>query len=107
MAYERVTLYGQPLVANRKVSYNRVDPAGARDLFIRIALVEGDWRTPHPFWEENRRLVEESRPLAKRARRTDVLVDDEGRIVFYDQRVGREGTSPRTFDGLWERGPAE
>src|SRR5581483_2764702 len=92
MAYERVTLYGQPLVTNRKVSYNRVDAAGARDLFVRLALVEGDWRTPHAFWEENRRLVEEIRSLAKRVRRTDVLVDDDVLIDFYDRRIGREVT---------------
>jgi ATP-dependent helicase HrpA len=103
MAYERVTLYGLPLVANRKVSYNRVDPAGARDLFIRLALVEGDWRTPHPFWEENRRLLDEIRSLAKRVRRTDVLVDDEVLIDFYDQRIGREVTSAHTFDAWWKR----
>ncbi|HKN37945.1 MAG TPA: ATP-dependent RNA helicase HrpA, partial [Acidimicrobiia bacterium] len=86
MAYERVTLYGLPVVTARKVSYNRVDPAAARDLFIRLALVEGDWRTPHPFWEENRRLVDEVRALATRVRRNDVLVDDEVLIDFYDQR---------------------
>src|SRR5437588_7837165 len=103
MAYERVTLYGLPLVTARRVSYTQVDPAGARDLFIRLALVEGDWRTPHPFWEEHRRLVDEIRSLAKRVRRTDVLVDDEVLIDFYDKRVGREVTSARTFDGWWKR----
>ena len=77
MAYERVTLYGLPVVTSRKVSYNKVDAAGARDLFIRLALVEGDWRTPHAFWTENRRLVDEVRGLARKVRRTDVLVDDE------------------------------
>ena len=103
MAYERVTLYGLPLVTNRKVSFNRVDAAAARDLFIRLALVEGDWRTPHPFWEENRRLVEEIRSLAKRVRRTDVLVDDDVLVDFYDKRVGREVTSARSFDAWWKR----
>jgi ATP-dependent helicase HrpA len=103
MAYERVTLYGLPVVTARRVSYNRVDPAGARDLFIRLALVEGDWRTPHPFWEENRRLVEEVRALATKVRRTDVLVDDEVLIDFYDKRIGPEVTSARTFDAWWKR----
>jgi ATP-dependent helicase HrpA len=102
MAYERVTLYGLPIVSSRRVSYNRVDPAAARDLFIRLALVEGDWRTPHPFWAENRRLVEEVRALATKVRRTDVLVDDEVLIDFYDKRIGREVTSARTFDAWWK-----
>jgi len=103
MAYERVTLYGLPVVTARRVSYNRVDAAAARDLFIRLALVEGDWRTPHPFWEENRRLVEEVRALATKVRRTDVLVDDEVLIDFYDKRIGPEVTSARTFDAWWKR----
>ncbi|HEV7861767.1 MAG TPA: ATP-dependent RNA helicase HrpA [Acidimicrobiia bacterium] len=103
MAYERVTLYGLPVVTARKVSYNRVDPAAARDLFIRLALVEGDWRTPHPFWAENRKLVEEVRGLATRVRRNDVLVDDEVLLDFYDQRVAPEVTSARTFDGWWKK----
>ena len=103
MAYERVTLYGLPVVSARKVSYTKVDPAAARDLFIRLALVEGDWRTPHPFWAENRKLVEEVRSLATRVRRTDVLVDDEVLIDFYDKRIGREVTSGRSFDAWWKR----
>ncbi len=107
MAYERVTLYGLPLVTARKVSYNRVDPAAARDLFVRLALVEGDWRTPHAFWEENRRLLEEVRALTRKVRRTDVLVDDEVLIDFYDRRIGREVTSARTFDAWWKRVRAE
>jgi ATP-dependent helicase HrpA len=107
MAYERVTLYGLPVVTARRVSYSRVDPAAARDLFIRLALVEGDWHAPHPVWEENRRLVEEIRSLAKRVRRTDVLVDDDVLIDFYDRRIGREVTSSRSFDGWWKRERAE
>jgi ATP-dependent helicase HrpA len=103
MAYERVTLYGLPVVTSRKVSYNKVDAAGARDLFIRLALVEGDWRTPHAFWTENRRLVDEVRALARKVRRTDVLVDEEVLIDFYDKRIGREVSSARTFDAWWKR----
>ncbi|MEW6474201.1 MAG: ATP-dependent RNA helicase HrpA [Actinomycetota bacterium] len=103
MAYERVTLYGLPIVSSRRVSYNRVDPSAARDLFIRMALVEGDWRTPHPFWAENRKLVEEVRALARKVRRTDVLVDDEVLIDFYDKRIGAEVTSARTFDAWWKK----
>jgi ATP-dependent helicase HrpA len=107
MAYERVTLYGLPVVTARRVSYSRVDAAASRDLFIRLALVEGDWRTPHAFWEENRRLVEEVRRLATKVRRTDVLVEDEILIDFYDKRIGREVTSARSFDAWWKKERAE
>jgi ATP-dependent helicase HrpA len=107
MAYERVTLYGLPLVTARRVSYSWVDPAASRDLFIRLALVEGDWHTPHAFWEENRRLVEEVRSLATKVRRTDVLVEDEILIDFYDKRIGREVTSARSFDAWWKKERAE
>jgi ATP-dependent helicase HrpA len=103
MAYERVTLYGLPLVTARRVSYSRVDPTASRDLFIRLGLVEGDWYTPYPFWEENRRLVEEVRALATKVRRSDVLVDDEVLVDFYDKRIGREVTSARSFDAWWKR----
>ena len=61
MAYEKVTLYGVPIVAPRKVNYGRIDPALSRELFIRHALVEGDWQTHHEFFADNRRLLERSR----------------------------------------------
>jgi ATP-dependent helicase HrpA len=102
MAYERVTLYGLPLVTARKVSYGRVDPAGARELFIRHALVEGDWRTNHRFVEHNRRLVEQVRALEARARRRDLLVDDEVLVDFYAARIPAEVTSARQFDSWWK-----
>src|SRR4030095_17175554 len=54
LAYERVTLYGLPLAANRKVNYSRVDPVLSRELFLRHALVEGDWETHHPFFHAKR-----------------------------------------------------
>ncbi len=102
MAYERVALYGLPIVTARKVSYGRVDRAGARDLFIRHALVEGEWRTHHRFVEHNRVLVEEVRALEARARRRDLLVDEEARFDFFDERVPTGATSARNFDRWWK-----
>jgi ATP-dependent helicase HrpA len=103
MAIERVTLYGIPLVVNRRVSYERVDPAAARDLFIRCALVEGDWvAAHHPFVAENARLVEEVRDLEDRVRRRDILVDDEARYAFYDRRLPATVTGARAFDRWWK-----
>ena len=103
LAYEKVTLYGVPIVADRKVNYGRVDPAVARELFIRNALVEGDWDTRHTFFHANRALVEEVEELEDRARRRDLLVDDETLFAFYDERVGPDVVSGRHFDSWWKK----
>ncbi|HEX2358002.1 MAG TPA: ATP-dependent RNA helicase HrpA [Micromonosporaceae bacterium] len=103
VALERVTLYGVPIVAGRKVSYGRIDPELSRELFIRHALVEGDWETRHPFFHENRALLSEVEDLEHRARRRDILVDDETLFEFYDRRVGEEVVSARHFDAWWKR----
>ena len=102
MAYERVLLYGVPLVANRRVAYGRVDPELSRELFIRHALVQGEWRTHHRFFHENRALLEDVEDLEHRARRRDILVDDETLVDFYDQRVPAEVVSARHFDAWWK-----
>ncbi|PSK92374.1 ATP-dependent helicase HrpA [Murinocardiopsis flavida] len=102
-AFERVTLYGVPLVAQRKVDYGRIDPEAARELFIRHALVEGDWQTHHAFFHANRRLLDEVEDLEHRARRRDILVDDDALFEFYDQRLGAEAVSGAHFDTWWKR----
>ncbi|MGW4568134.1 ATP-dependent RNA helicase HrpA [Streptomyces sp. NPDC004561] len=103
MAYEKVTLYGVPIVAQRKVNYGRVDPEVSRELFIRNALVEGDWRTHHKFFADNRRLLSEVEELEHRARRRDIVVDDETLYDFYDQRVPDHVVSGAHFDSWWKR----
>ncbi|MEG3630652.1 ATP-dependent RNA helicase HrpA [Streptomyces poriticola] len=103
MAYEKVTLYGVPVVAQRKVNYGRIDPEVSRELFIRNALVEGDWRTHHKFFADNRRLLTEVEELEHRARRRDILVDDETLFDFYDQRVPEHVVSGAHFDSWWKR----
>ena len=102
MAYEKVTLYGVPIVAQRKVNYGRIDPEISRDLFIRNALVEGDWRTHHKFFSDNRRLLTEVEELEHRARRRDILVDDETLFDFYDQRIPEHVVSGAHFDSWWK-----
>ncbi|MFD7018030.1 ATP-dependent RNA helicase HrpA [Streptomyces sp. NPDC059161] len=102
MAYERVTLYGVPIVANRKVNYGRIDPEASRELFIRNALVEGDWRTHHKFFADNRKLLTEVEELEHRARRRDILVDDETLYDFYDRRVPEHVVSGAHFDSWWK-----
>jgi ATP-dependent helicase HrpA len=103
MAFERVTLYGLPLVARRRVGYADVDPEVSRDLFIRHALVEGDWQTKHHFFHDNARLREELAELEERARRRDLLVGDDEIFAFYDARVPADVVSARHFDGWWRK----
>ncbi|MFE1264533.1 ATP-dependent RNA helicase HrpA [Streptomyces albogriseolus] len=102
MAYEKVTLYGVPIVAQRKVNYGRIDPELSRELFIRNALVEGDWRTHHKFFADNRKLLTEVEELEHRARRRDILVDDETLFDFYDQRIPDHVVSGAHFDSWWK-----
>jgi ATP-dependent helicase HrpA len=103
MAYERVTLYGVPLVSDRLVQYGRVDRALSRELFIRHALVYGEWSSRHPFLSENHRLLEEAEELEHRARRRDIVVDEQTLFDFYDERVGAEVVSGAHFDTWWKR----
>ncbi|MBB2913302.1 ATP-dependent helicase HrpA [Streptosporangium becharense] len=107
MGYEKVTLYGVPIVVQRKVNYGRIDPELSRELFIRHALVEGDWETHHAFFKENRRLLEEVEELEERARRRDILVDDETLFDFYDQRIPADVVSGRHFDSWWKKARQE
>ncbi|GIG91739.1 ATP-dependent RNA helicase HrpA [Plantactinospora endophytica] len=103
MAFEKVTLYGIPLVSGRKVNFGRIDPVLSRDLFIRHALVEGDWQTHHKFFADNRALLDEVEELEHRARRRDILVDDETLYAFYDQRIPADVVSGRHFDAWWKK----
>jgi len=103
MAYEKVTLYGVPLVTARKVTFGRIDPTLSRDLFIRHALVEGDWQTSHRFFHDNRALLDEVGEWEHRVRRRDILVDDETLFDFYDQRLPADVVSGRHFDSWWKR----
>lgn len=102
MAYEKVTLYGVPIIAQRRINYGKVDPVLARELFIRHALVEGDWKTHHKFFHRNRALLQEVEELEARMRRRDLLVDDETLFEFYDARVGKDVVSERHFDKWWK-----
>ncbi|MGL5858955.1 MAG: DUF3418 domain-containing protein [Angustibacter sp.] len=103
MARERVTVYGVPLVADRLVGYARVDPVASRELFIRHALVEGDWRTQHRFFHDNRELLDDVEALQERTRRHDLLVEDQVLYDFYDARIPADVVSGRHFDAWWKR----
>jgi ATP-dependent helicase HrpA len=87
VAMERGTLYGLPVYANRRIHYGPLDPKESRKVFIRQALVEGDWESRALFFQHNQRLVREIEKLEHKSRRPDVLVDDELIYAFYDSLV--------------------
>ena len=103
MALERVSLYGLPLVAGRRVTLSRIDPVLARELFITHALVEGDWQTHHTFFHRNRELLAEAEELEQRARRRGIVADDAALFAFYDGHIPADVTSARHFDSWWKR----
>ena len=103
LAYERVTLYGVPLVADRLVQFGKVNREISRELFIRHALVDGEWTSHHRFLAENQRLLEEAEELEHRARRRDIVVDEQTLFDFYDARIGAEVVSGAHFDTWWKK----
>jgi ATP-dependent helicase HrpA len=102
VATERVTLYGLPLVVGRRVQYGSIDPVVSRELFIRHALVQGEWTTHHRFAADNARAIERVAELEERARRRDIAVDDETLFELYDARVPADVVSTRHFDRWWK-----
>lgn len=106
-AFEKVMLYGIPVVAKRKVNYGRIDPTISREIFIRSALVEGDWDTKHKFFQQNRKLLREVEELEHKSRRRDILIDDEQLFEFYDQRIDLSVVSGRHFDTWWKKASKE
>jgi ATP-dependent helicase HrpA len=86
-AYERATLYGLTVYNRRRVAFGRQDPSRARELFIRGALVEGEFETRLPFFAHNRKLLADIEQLEHKSRRQDVLVDDELIFAYYDDAL--------------------
>ncbi len=107
MAHERVLLYGVPLVADRLVAFGKVERAFSRELFIRHALVYGEWSTNQRFFTQNRALLDEAAELEHRARRRDIVVDEHTLFDFYDARVGAEVVSGAHFDTWWRKARRE
>ncbi len=102
IANEKVTLFGLPIVASRIVNYSKIDPVLSRSLFIRHALVEGDWLTNHKFYKQNQKLIEEVEDLEHKSRRQDILIDDNELFNFYDQRIDKSVISAKHFDSWWK-----
>jgi ATP-dependent helicase HrpA len=107
VAIERATLYGVPIVVNRRVQFARIDPGWARELFIRHALVDDEWDADRidkrltAFDRDNRALREELAGLEERTRRRDILYDDEAIFEFYDARIPRDVATSRSFEAWW------
>lgn len=100
-AFEKVMLYGIPIISKRKVNYANIDPELCREIFIRSALVEGEWLTKHKFYHQNRKLLSEVEELEHKSRRRNILVDDEALYEFYDQRIDETVVSGSHFDAWW------
>ncbi len=103
VAYERVTLYGVAIVAKRRVQFARIDPGYARELFIRHALVAGEWDSPQAFDRANKALRKQLAELEERTRRRDILLDDEAIFEFYNRRIPSDISSTRSFEGWWKK----
>ncbi|HKG01888.1 MAG TPA: ATP-dependent RNA helicase HrpA [Conexibacter sp.] len=102
MVDERVSLYGLPIVLSRAVPYARVEVAGARELFLRRALVAGEWEARHDFLTENARRIAEVEALEDRVRRRHLLADEEVRYRFFDNRVPADVVSGVEFERWWK-----
>jgi ATP-dependent helicase HrpA len=113
VADERVTLYGLPIIAKRRIQFSRIDPAYARDLFIRNALVDGDWdlgridRRLTAFDRANRALRQELAEIEERTRRRDILFDDEAIVDFFSRRIPADVSSTKSFETWWRKARAE
>jgi ATP-dependent helicase HrpA len=106
---ERATLYGLPVVHQRTTDVGRLDPALAREMFVRHALVEGDWPAAGPVavvLDRNRRLVAALEALEQRARGRRQLVADDALFAFYDRHLGPDVTSGRRFEQWWKQARA-
>ncbi|WP_047250087.1 ATP-dependent RNA helicase HrpA [Chromobacterium subtsugae] len=102
VASERVTLYGLTLIPRRAVSYGRIAPEEARELFIRGALVNMDYVSNAPFFQRNQQLIREVEQLEHKARRQDVLVDEEALYAFYSERIPAEVVDAASFEA-WRK----
>ncbi len=103
IALEKVTLFGLVIIQGQKVQYSRIDPLHARELFIRHALVDGEWDSKQAFERENRRLLAELEAEAERARRPELIPDEQDQFRFFNNRIPLDVFSTRSFEGWWRK----
>lgn len=104
---EHATLFGLPVFQGRAVDYARVDPSGARRLFIEHALVRGEYKTRGVFQQKNRELFAEVARLRDKARQSDMLADDEALFTFFDRKVPESVVNGKTFEAFREAAERE
>ncbi len=107
VAFEKVTLFGVEIIPRRRVQFARIDRAASRELFVRHALVEGEWdptridKRVSAFWRSNHELRKRLEKLEERERRRDILAGDEAVFRFYDERIPAEVFDVRSFETWW------
>ena len=102
IANETITIFGISLIADRQVQFGRIDERQARELFIRHALIWGEWETHHAFAAHNARQFADIEDLQTRHRRTDLMVTDEEVFDFFDASIPADVTTVRHFDAWWK-----
>jgi ATP-dependent helicase HrpA len=105
MAFDRMSLYGLTLISDKQVGYGRIDPAYSREIFIREALIAGDWNARHGFLRHNARIIAEAEELASRVRDRRMLAADDVLFEFYDARLPATVVSGAHFDAWWKKEP--
>jgi len=103
VAYERVMLFGVPIVVSRRMQYSRLDMKLCRELFIRHALVQGEWDSKQAFDRANRELLERIEEIAETSKKPQYMPDDEDVFRFYAARIPQEAVSTRSFEGWWKK----
>ena len=103
VAYERVMLFGVPIVVSRRMQYSRLDMKLSRELFIRHALVQGEWDSKQAFDRANRELLQRLEEIAETSRKPQYMPDDEDVYRFYAARIPQEVVSTRSFEGWWKK----
>jgi ATP-dependent helicase HrpA len=103
IALERATLYGLVIYSGRRVPFGKVDPQSAREIFIREALVHGQWESNLPFLAANHKMIAKVEELEHKSRRQDVLVDDELIFAFYDQQIPADVCSGRLLEAWYRK----
>ncbi|APH45562.1 ATP-dependent RNA helicase HrpA [Microbacterium sp. 1.5R] len=107
VAYEKVTLFGVEIIPRRRVQFARIDRAASREMFVRHALVEGEWdptridKRVSAFWRSNAELRKRLEKLEERERRRDILAGDEAVFRFYDERIPTDVFDVRSFEKWW------
>jgi ATP-dependent helicase HrpA len=103
VAYERVMLFGVPIVVSRRMQYSRLDMKLSRELFIRHALVQGEWDSKQTFDRTNRDLLKRLEEIAETSKKPQYSPDDEDVYRFYQARIPQEVVSTRSFEGWWKK----